>query len=133
MFKLNFYFVLYLSASTPIKFIYQLNYTMSPTDKEIKILALKNILRQRKGYDSEIEEREDQLKESEMHQNEENYDAQLHESMKKIHDEVITLRNLCNVKVREIAADLRESSGEETNESIELLLQEAARYYQDIS
>lgn len=101
---------------------------MLPTEKEIKILALKNILTQRKAYDTEIEERGAQLKELESQQNEKHYDAQSYDSLKKVYQEVETLRKLCDEKVREIAADVRENVSDETDISVQHLLLEAARY-----
>lgn len=99
---------------------------MYPPDKNIKELALKNILKQRLDYIKEIEERKTQLKELELQKDHENYDEQLFDSLKKILKEVENLRNLSDNKVNEISDDVRSAfKGDNNCESVNLLLAEA--------
>ncbi|KAG0688405.1 hypothetical protein C6P40_001014 [Pichia californica] len=99
---------------------------MSPTDKEIKVIALARLLQDRISYIHEAKEKKEELDklktEAKIKPEEEKLNLTNEEIILKETQDLIPL---VEAKIKEVATDLRNESNEENNEVINRLLSEA--------
>lgn len=99
---------------------------MSPTDRDIKVIALARLLQDRTSYINEIKEKKEQIEQFKKQKNDEASDGEFNLSNEEIIlQETEDLIPLVEDKIKEIKADLRASLNGETNEVIDRLLAEA--------
>lgn len=99
---------------------------MSPTDRDIKVIALARLLQDRTSYINEIKEKKEQIEQFKKQKKDEASDGEFNLTNEEIIlKETEDLIPLVEDKIKEIKADLRASLNGETNEVIDRLLAEA--------
>lgn len=99
---------------------------MSPTEKDIKVIALARLLQDRTSYIKEVKEKKEQIEQFKKQKEEETSDMEFNLANEEIIlQETEDLIPLVEDKIKEIALDLRASLNGESNEVIDRLLAEA--------
>jgi hypothetical protein len=101
---------------------------MSPTEREIKVIALDKILQDRISYINEVSRLEQELKElkeQEINNDKDDFDPNTVENAEIILQEIKDLVPLAEEKIKEIADDLRNILNNDSNEVIDRLLSDA--------
>lgn len=106
---------------------------MSPTEKDIKIIALSKLINDHEAYVKELEEMESQMKQGN-EEAEKNQKPAEDVNAEIILEETRKLISLAKLKIKEVVDDLRSFlSDAETNETVQNLLSNADNITKDVA